>query len=215
MRSGLVLSPGGMVIALTMPLVGFLLAKVEARWLVIFELVIPSVGLFDMASFNLNIDYHTAMMARVMQSAGLAFLFVPINTMAFSAVARAKMGNATGLMNLTRNIGGISGIAIVTTMLARRQQFHQHGLVAHLTPFDAGYAQALAGTAHRLTTQGASSSQAMAQAEALLYGMVQRQSTMKAFIDNFWMLGIIFLAIVPLMFFMKRVTPHNGAVIME
>jgi DHA2 family multidrug resistance protein len=135
--------------------------------------------------------------------------------MAFSAVARPKMGNATGLMNLARNIGGSSGIAIVTTTLARRQQFHQHSLVAHLTPFDAGYAQALGGTAHALPTQGASPSQAMAQAQAILYGMVQRQSMMKAFIDNFWMLGIIFLAIVPLMFFMKRVTPHKGAVIME
>ncbi len=148
MRSGLVLSPGGMVIAVTMPLVGFLLSKIEARWLVIFGLVVSSFGLFHMAGFDLDIDYHTAMMARVLQSAGLAFLFVPINTMAFATVPREKMGGATGLINLARNIGGSSGIAIVTTILARRTQFHQARLVSHMTPYDPAYTQALAGMTH-------------------------------------------------------------------
>ena len=215
MRSGLVLSPGGLAIVFCMPLVGFLLSKVEARWLVIFGLCVSAYGLFDMARFSLNVDFQTAMMARVVQSAGLAFLFVPINTMAFAFVAKEKMGNATGLINLARNIGGSSGIAIVTTMLARRAQFHQQTMVSHLTPFDPNYQQALSGTAHMLTAHGASASQAAAQAQGLLYGMVQQQSMMKAFIDNFWMLGVIFLAVIPLMFFVKRVAPHKGAVMVE
>ena len=215
MRSGLVLSPGGLAIVFCMPLVGFLLSKVEARWLVIFGLCVSAYGLFDMARFSLNVDFQTAMMARVVQSAGLAFLFVPINTMAFAFVAKEKMGNATGLINLARNIGGSSGIAIVTTMLARRAQFHQQTMVSHLTPFDPNYQQALSGAAQMLTAHGSSASQAAAQAQGLLYGMVQQQSMMKAFIDNFWMLGVIFLAVIPLMFFVKRVAPHKGAVMVE
>lgn len=215
MRSGLVLSPGGLVIALCMPVVGFLLSKVEARWLVIFGLCVSAFGLFGMAGFNLNIDYRTAMMARVVQSAGLAFLFVPINTMAFATIAREKMGNATGLINLARNIGGSSGIAIVTTILARRAQFHQHRMVAHLTPFDPNYAQALAGTAHALAAHGAGAAQAMAQAQGLIYGTLLRQSAMMAFVDSFWVLGVIFLAVIPLMFFMKKSGPHKGPVVME
>src|SRR5262249_49165892 len=83
LQSGLVLSPGGFAIILGMPIVGFLLARFEARWLVIFGLFVSALGLFQMSHFNLDVDYHTAMMARIVQSAGLAFLFVPINTLAF------------------------------------------------------------------------------------------------------------------------------------
>ena len=215
MRSGLVLSPGGLVIAMSMPLVGFLLSKIEARWLVIFGLCVSSFGLFHMANFNLNVDYHTAMMARVIQSAGLGFLFVPINTMAFATVPRPKMGSATGLINLARNVGGSSGIAIVTTLLARRAQFHQVRLGEHLTAFDPSYNQALYGTAHMLTTRGLNDSQAMVQAQGMLYGMVQRQAMMQSFVDCFWVLGVIFLAVIPLMFFIKKSGPHKGPMIME
>lgn len=215
MRSGLVLSPGGVVIALSMPVVGFLLSKVEARWLVIFGLCVSAIGLFQMARFNLDVDYHTAMMARVVQSAGLAFLFVPINTMAFAFVAKEKMGNATGLMNLARNVGGSSGIAIVTTMLARREQFHQQSLVSHLTPYDQNYVQALNHAVQVLVSRGASAAQALAQAQGMIYLELQRQSMMKAFIDNFWLLGVIFLAVIPLMFFVRKVRPHKGAMMLE
>ena len=215
MRSGLVLSPGGIVIALTMPLVGFLLSKFEARWLVIFGLCVSALGLFRMAAFDLDIDYFTAMMARVLQSAGLAFLFVPINTMAFATIPREKMGSATGLINLARNVGGSSGIAIVTTILARRTQFHQHRLVDNFTPFNMNYSQAIAGLAHTLAGQGSSAAQAMAQAQGMLYGMLQRQASMLAFVDGFWVLGIIFLAVVPLMFLVKKSGPHKGPMVME
>jgi len=215
MRSGLVLSPGGLAIVIGMPLVGFLLSKIEARWLVIFGLCVSALGLFQMAGFDLQVDYHTAMMARIVQSAGLAFLFVPINTMAFATVAKEKMGSATGLINLARNIGGSSGIATATTILARRAQFHQHRLVGHLTPFDPGYSQALAAAAHALAAQGASAVTAMAQARSMIYGMLQRQSMMQAFVDSFWVLGVVFLAVIPLMFFVKKVGPHKGPVVME
>ncbi len=215
MLSGLVLSPGGIVIALSMPVVGLLLAKVEARWLVIFGLCVSSLGLFHMAHFDLDVDYRTAMLARVLQSAGLAFLFVPINTMAFATVPKEKMGSATGLINLARNVGGSSGIAIVTTMLARRAQFHQARLGEHLTLYDPSFTQALSGTSHMLATRGASATQAMAQAQGMMYGMLQRQAMMKSFVDCFWMLGVIFLAVIPLMFFVKKVGPHKGPIVME
>jgi DHA2 family multidrug resistance protein len=182
---------------------------------VIFGLSVSAFGLFSMAGFDLDVDYRTAMLARVVQSAGLAFPFVPINTMAFATVPREKMGSATGLINLARNIGGSSGIAIVTTLLARRTQFHQARLVGDMTPFSPAYAQALAGTAHMLVTRGASAAQAAAQAQGMLYGMLQRESAMLAFVDSFWVLGIIFLAVIPLMFFIKKVGPPKGPIVME
>ena len=122
-----------------LPLVGKLLTRFDARWLVICGVVIVAASLFHMATFNLDIDFRTAMMARIYQSAGMAFLFVPINVMAFYFIPKEKFNNATGIINLARNIGGSFGIANVVTLLARRTQFHQGMLVSHMTPFDSAY----------------------------------------------------------------------------
>ena len=154
MLSGMVLSPGGIVICICMPLVGFLLRKVEARWLVVFGVAISTLGLLRMAHFTLEIDYDTAVWGRVVQSLGLAFLFVPISTVAFARIPKERTNYATGLFNLARNIGGSSGIATVTTLLARRAQYHQTVLVSHLTPYDPAYRDALGRTAAAISCGG-------------------------------------------------------------
>jgi len=210
MLSGLVLSPGGIVVVIMLPIVGALLTKVEARWLVVYGVAVTSLSLFHMSGFNLEIDFRTAMMARIFQSAGMAFLFVPINTMAFYFIAQHKINDATGIINLARNIGGSVGIAAVTTMLARRTQFHQSVLVGHVTPFDYNYRAMVAGTTSILMQHGSDPAQAATQAHGLLYGLVQRQAAMQAFVDNFWLMGAIFLLIIPLMFLMKKMKPHAG-----
>jgi DHA2 family multidrug resistance protein len=145
MQSGLALSPGGLMIMVMMPMVGILLSKFQARWLIIFGLIASSVGLFQMSHFDTQINFGHAVSARVVQSFGLAFLFVPINTVAFSFIARANTGYATGLINLARNMGGSSGIAICTTLIARREQFHQQVLIGHLSASDPTYQSTLAG----------------------------------------------------------------------
>jgi DHA2 family multidrug resistance protein len=141
MLSGLVLSPGGLVVLLALPVVGRLVSRYDPRWLIIFGLTVTSFSLFYMTGFNLNIDFRTAVVSRLIQGLGLAFLFVPINTLAFSFVSRERTGHATGIVNLARNIGGSVGIAFVTTVVARRAQFHQSVLAAHLTPFDVPFQQ--------------------------------------------------------------------------
>jgi DHA2 family multidrug resistance protein len=215
MQSGMALSPGGLVIMFMMPVVGALLSRFQARWLIIFGLVVSSGGLFMMTSFDLQIAFGSAVIARMVQSLGLAFLFVPINTIAFNMIAKEKTSYATGLINLARNVGGSTGIATITTMLARRSQFHQQILVSHLTPYDSTYQAALHGMASKLIQQGVNSVQAARQAQGMLYGMVQQQAAMLAFIDIFWMLGITFLALIPLMFIIKKTRLHKPAVMAE
>jgi DHA2 family multidrug resistance protein len=189
--------------------------KIQPRWLVIFGVAISSLGLFRMAQFNLQIDYATAAWSRMTQSAGLAFLFVPISATAFALIPKERTSYATGLFNLARNIGGSSGIATATTMLARRAQFHQSVMVAHLTPYDWQYRQALAGTAATLRSAGSSAVDAGQQAQGMIYGTLVRQSSMLAFADAFWVMGVLFLLIIPLMFFIKKVKPSAGHVVME
>jgi MFS transporter, DHA2 family, multidrug resistance protein len=213
--SGMVLSPGGIAMMIGMALVGRLLGKFEARWLIVFGLVLAAVGLFQMAHFNLDVDFRTAMWARTIQALGMAFLFVPINTSAFSSVSREKLGYATGLMNLFRNIGGSGGIAMVNTILARRQQFHQEVLVSHLTPMDGNYADALRSTASAIAAQGSSAVDAAGQAQGVLYGMVQRNAAMLAVADTFWILALLFLCMIPVVFLLKKAPPRREPAVVE
>jgi len=215
MMSGLVLSPGGLVICVLMPLVGMLLRRYQARWLVICGVMISVTGLVIMSKFNLYIDYQTAVRSRIVQSAGLAFLFVPISTVAFALIPREKMNYATGFYNLARNIGGSSGIAAATTLLARRAQYHQQVLIAHMTPYDAVYREALGRSAALLRIHGSSGADAGARAQAMLYGGMLRQSNMLAFSDAFWVMAMLFLAIIPLMLLMKKSGPLKGPVVVE
>ena len=213
--SGLVLSPGGIVVCLLLPMVGILLRRVQARWLVIGGVLISSAGLLRMSHFTLDLDYSTAVWSRVVQSAGLAFLFVPISVAAFAFIPRERTNYATGLFNLARNIGGSAGIAAVTTLLARRAQFHQSVLVAHMTPYDAAYREALYRSGAALQLHGSSAVDAARQAHGLVYAGMLRQSSMLAISDAFWMMGMLFLLIVPLMFLMRRAGPVRGPMTVE
>ncbi|HXW15416.1 MAG TPA: DHA2 family efflux MFS transporter permease subunit [Terriglobia bacterium] len=210
MLSGLVLSPGGIMVIIMLPIVGKLLSHFDARWLVIIGVVIVASSLFHMATFNLDIDFNTAMMARIYQSAGMAFLFVPTNVMAFYFIPKEKFNNATGIINLARNIGGSFGIANVVTLLARRSQFHQGMLASHMTLFDSAYQGLVNGSARLLYAAGSSFPDAQVQANGLAYGLLQRHATMLAFVDDFWLMGLTFLALIPLVFLMKKARPHGA-----
>jgi DHA2 family multidrug resistance protein len=210
--SGLVLSPGGIMVIIMLPIVGKLLNYFDARWLVIVGVLIVAISLFHMATFNLDIDFNTAMMARIYQSAGMAFLFVPTNVMAFYFIPKEKFNNATGIINLARNIGGSFGIAEVVTVLARRAQFHQGMLVGHMTPLDAAYRMLVNGSARILMATGSNFADAQAQANGIAYGLLQRHATMLAFLDDFWLMGLAFLSLIPLMLLMKKTRVNRAPV---
>ncbi len=207
--AGLAMSPGGLAVLFLMPLVGRLLGRFEARWLVLIGITVTSLSLLHMSGFNLQIDFRTAMRARIYQSMGMAFLFVPINTVAFYFMPKQQVNRATGIINLARNIGGGVGIALVTTLLARRAQVHQNALISHLTPMDERYREAVAGASRMLVQFGSDPVRAMNQATGMIYGVLQRQAAMLAFLDCFWLLGVLFLSMTPLIFLMKRAEPHQ------
>ena len=209
-QSGMALSPGGLMIMVMMPLVGVLLSRYEARWLVIVGLLISSFGLLQMSHFNLEIAFRNAVMARVVQSLGLAFLFVPINTAAFYFIARQNTSYATGLINLARNIGGSSGIALATTFLARREQFHQQRLIEHVSLMDGPYRATFEAAKQMFLAKGADAIYAASQAQQLVYNMVHRQAQMLAFLEDFRMLALTFLGVIPLVFLMKRTRVRRG-----
>ncbi len=141
--AGLVITPGGFAVMALMPLVGFLLKKIQARSLIAVGLIIEALSLFHMSALSPLVAFRDVAWDRVFQAAGIAFLFVPISTIAYLGLPPGKNNSASALINLARKLGGSFGISLAQTWLARRSQFHQTNLVSHLTPYDPTYRQAL------------------------------------------------------------------------
>jgi DHA2 family multidrug resistance protein len=209
-RSGMAISPGGFITMFMFPIVGMLLQKVQARWIAMVGFILVSASLFIMAGFTLTIDFGTAVWARCVQASGLALLFLPINTMAFTFLPREKNNAASGLINLARNQGGGFGIAFVATMLARRAQFHQNVLSSHLTPFDLDVQARLESMRQYFMGQGYDVVQSVQMAHGSLYGMLSKQAAMLAYLDDFKVLAIGILCMIPLLFLMKAAKPVKG-----
>jgi len=166
--------------------------------------VVLGLAMWYFASFNLATDYAREAGARALQGLGLAFLFVPVSQLAYSYLPKNKNNKASSLTNLFRNQGGSFGIAFVTTMLARRAQYHQSVLVNHVTNLDQTLSANLGAITDRFVQHGYSAADASVSALAQVHAMVQQQANMLAFLDCFWILGVIAFAGVPLTFFIRR-----------
>lgn len=201
--SGWVLSPGGMIILVMMPVVALLMKKVDNRILIAAGYFFTGLGLFWMSRFNLEVDYTTTMLARVLQCFGLAFLFVPINVMAFQNVPPEKIGYASGLLNLVRNYGGSTGIALITTLLARRAQLHQVYLAGNLTPSSIPLRNFLHKGQALMASHGYAPADALQRAHKMVYGSLLRQASMISFADVFYGISILCFISIPLLFLIK------------
>jgi MFS transporter, DHA2 family, multidrug resistance protein len=208
--AGLVLSPGGIVTLFVMPLVGRLLGVFQPRWLVVCGLLILGAGMYRLSELSLQTGFWTFVITWTMSRAGMPFLFVPINVMAFASIPREKTNSATGLINLTRNMGGSVGISLVIAAQTRLAQIAQSNLAGHMTSLSPAYASRLHNLQAGLQAAGSAPTQAAQQAQALLYGEMLRQSAMLAFVDVFRVLAWICVALIPLMFFMKPAKPGGA-----
>ena len=155
-KAGLILMPGGLFIMALMPVVGFLVNKVQPKWLIALGLLIEAGSMYYLTHLDALVSFRTIAIARVFQAGGLAFLFVPINTIAYIGLPPGKSNNASALINAMRNLGGSVGISFVTTMLDRRSQFHQNRLVGDVSPFHLAYRRAIANAARHFIQVGAS-----------------------------------------------------------
>lgn len=209
-HAGMVLSPGSLEVLFLLPIVGMLLSKgVPPKFLIVFGLIMGASGLFLMRAFNLQVDFYHATISRCVQAVGFAFLFVPVNTMAYSYLPPGKNNLASGLLNLSRNIGGGVGIAFATTMLERRAQFHQNVLSAHANPYDPAFVERLTSIQNGLIAQGMSAIDAATRSMALMYQSLAKQAAMLSYIDNFHLMALVFLGVIPLVLITR--TPKHAA----
>jgi len=209
-QSGMALSPGGVLIILMLPFVGRMVGKVDSRILIGFGFAILSASMFYMAhKIDIQMDFMTAVKLRAFQAAGMAFLFVPIQTVSYSGVPVQKYNQVSGIMNLSRNMGADVGIAFVTTLVARRSQLHQANLASDTNGYNGWYQAKFNGIAAALEHSGASSIEAAKQATAVMYRQLSQQATQLAYLDALWMLAVATAFMVPLVWLAQR--PQGGA----
>jgi len=204
LQSGYAMSPRGVAAFFTTFLVGRLVGKIRMRWLLCIGFVALAYSSFLLASINLDISMGSVVWPSLINGFAISFIFVPLTTVTMSQLGQAQIGNASGLYNLMRNLGGSIGIAFVTTMLARGAQAHQALMVGHLAPDNPAFAQRLA-AAKNLLSHHTDSVTATRQAYNAVYSLLDQQAHLWAFVDNFFVFGLLALTGIPLVFLFRRV----------
>jgi MFS transporter, DHA2 family, multidrug resistance protein len=203
--SGLVLAPGGVGNLLSLLIAGRLAIRMDQRILLALGCLLNAASTYWMSEITLGVDYWSLAWPRFVQGVGVGFIFVPLNTVALANIPREKMGNATSLINVVRNLGGGIGVALMATLLARRGQEHQTKLVSHLQLGDPETGERLRLWSSHFSAQGADAFTAQRRALGALYHEVIQQAQMMAVADVFWLLLILFSATLLLLPMLRRV----------
>jgi DHA2 family multidrug resistance protein len=210
LQAGIALAPRGIGSFFMMPITGAMVGRFDARKLLTIGLCVGGGTMIWLSTINLNAGYWDIFWPQVVQGAGMSLLFVPLTTIAMDAIPREKMGYATSLFSLMRNIGGSVGIAVTGTMLARHTQATKVLYSANVTGFDETSQTMFTQMRAAFMAAGSDAVTATNRAYAALAGMVARQASIVSFVGLFQLLGIVFFVVVPLVLLMKRPRASSG-----
>jgi DHA2 family multidrug resistance protein len=211
--AGLALSAGGLVLLIEMPIMGQLTTKIQARYLIAFGWLALSIAMFySTQRIDLLISFSSATWLRIAQVIGLGFLFVPITLVAYIGIAPEKNNSVAGIINFMRNMGSSVGTSMVTTVIARRSQFHQGRLVQNVRVDNPNFVNAVNGLAQQLATAGVGRHEALPTAYARIYESLQAQAATLAYIDTFMVLCVAAAIMFCLAFVLKKNDPGGGGV---
>lgn len=197
--AGLVLGPGAMVITFLAPVGAVIVQKglVQPRYMLLGSMAIVGSAFLLQGNFTLAADYGNFLRIRALQGLGYAFFFVPLSMIAYSELKPGENNKASSITNFFRNWGGSFGIAFVTTLAARRAQFHQSVIGANLEASNSTMHQQITAMTRYLTTRGMDSSEAVRMAYGYVYEQLQIHAKFLAFMDCYWAIGVITLTIAP------------------
>jgi MFS transporter, DHA2 family, multidrug resistance protein len=209
--AGFAISFGGVCLLIEMPIMGTLTTKIQARHLIAFGwLCLAAAMYYSTKQINLTMSFNTALWLRVDQVFGMGFLFVPITLAAYIGIPPEKNNSVSGMVNFMRNIGSSVGTSIVTTLLARRAQFHQQVLVEHIRDGNPRFQVAINNLSRQMAESGLDQHGARIAAYSRIYQNIQAQASASAYVDTFMVLavgsGIMFF----LAFILKKNDPGGG-----
>ncbi|PLX45559.1 MAG: MFS transporter [Deltaproteobacteria bacterium] len=204
LEAGLVLLPRALTLLLCMHIVGWLYKHSDARWTILFGIGAIVWSYYDLARLSLEADFWSIVPMLALMGVGMAFMFVTVTTVALSTTSRRDMTSASALYTLSRRVGGNLGYAIVATLIARGQQLHRSTMVGHISPLNPNYVN-FSEHANRVLTQAGVPSAAIPKAQHLVTEkLIMKQSTMLAYNDVSFVLGLLFFLMVPLLFLLPR-----------
>ncbi len=210
--AGLWNAPRGMITLIGMPVAGILISRRwDTRRLLFFGVVTAAIGTYALSSLSLDAGPWNFLVPQLVIGLGLAFTFVPLATVTVDPIAPEDMGYATSIIALMRNIGGGIGISAVTTLLARRAQFHRATLAAHVGAYDPRVTSLLERLSAELVQGGSSAGHAAAQALAMVSGLLNRQAAAMSYLDAFRVLALLMLLTAPLVWVMRRPKASRSA----
>ncbi|MBU6410720.1 MAG: DHA2 family efflux MFS transporter permease subunit [Verrucomicrobia bacterium] len=209
LESGLAMIPRGIGALIAMPLAGRLVGKIQGRYLVAGGFLSFGAASYALAQMSLNLTPWILFWPLFFSGVSIAFMFVPLNTLALGALKPEQIGNASGIFNLMRNVGGSVGISMVTTLTARLAQFHQTNLVASLTPYDSTYQSSLRATTTALAARGDGLFTAHQQAFGSMYHTLVTQANVLAYLDNFRLFAFLCFACLVAALLFKHVQVHG------
>jgi DHA2 family multidrug resistance protein len=208
-RAGMVLSAAALVVLILLPMVGKLTTRFQARHIMAFGWMMLSAGMYiSCKQVDLLMSFRAATLLRVWQYAPIAFLFVPLTLAGYVGLPAEKTNAAAGLMNFMRNIGQSVGTSAVTTLIARRSQYHQSVLAEYTA--SGRFQASITALAMRLTHAGLSMHAAQQQALGRLYAMVQAQAAVLSYVDAYWLLAVASAIMFLGSFFLKGNEPGKG-----
>jgi DHA2 family multidrug resistance protein len=214
--AGLALSAGGLVLLFEMPIMGQLTTKVQARYLIAFGWLALSIAMFySTRRIDLQISFSAVTWLRIAQVIGLGFLFVPITLVAYIGISQEKNNSVAGIVNFMRNIGSSVGTSLVTTLIARRSQFHQARLVQNVRVDNPNFLNSANGLAQHLANSGVGRHEAHTQAYARIYQSLQAHAASLAYIDTFMVLAVGGATMFCLAFLLKKNDPGGGVRLAE
>jgi DHA2 family multidrug resistance protein len=181
---------------------GRLFNKFDPRYMVAAGCIISGIGVWEMASFNPQVDFWGIAGPGFLRGIGTGMIFIPMTTLSLSAVPREQMGTASGLYNMVRTVGGSIGIAVLVAMLSSHGQIHQAYLNEHINPLTLGNWERTPAVAGYMAMMGPGDQQAPML--AMLSREMQHQATVMAFLDDFRIIAYLFFALTPVAFIMKR-----------
>ncbi|MGZ4815285.1 MAG: DHA2 family efflux MFS transporter permease subunit [Terriglobales bacterium] len=213
LNSGIAVSPRGLGAIIAMPLIGILTTRIDTRWLIASGFTIFALCSIWFSHINLGISQWTLTWAIILSGFGSGCVFVPLSTAAMARLPNEQIGNASGLYNLLRNIGGGIGISMINTVLARHEQIHRADLAHNISPDNPLFRQHLSGLASYLQQVPTQSLHLPTQqALELLDRTLSQQASLLSFVDDFRYLALVCALCVPIVFFMKKSKARKGAV---
>jgi DHA2 family multidrug resistance protein len=217
--AGLVLSPGGIAIMMLIPIVTALVEVVQTRYVIAFGFLVLGFGLiYGSTIITLDVDFRTLMIARTIQSAGFAFLLVPINTVAFLTLPRELNNDGAALFAMFRNVSGAIAISLATAAVTERTQVHQAYLSRWMTPFHQPFQTLIAIYEQALRGMGRAGSAIRDDAVGHIYQMFRMQAAVLAYADIFMYASVIAFLMIPLSFLVAPIrcpptpSPHHAGV---